>query len=120
MLEMADRRYGTGGTLRPLLGKGQKTRGEHGVIALAHIMHTHGRPFTLVVDGAGGRGFARRHFAHLAGSMTGTVGFVARCHTRHSILARDEVLEVLEAIRASGFRAPDEAIDAAAREVERN
>lgn len=118
--ERVDRAYETTPVLAMLFGREQIAKGEHEVIALAFAMHLDGRHFALIMDDADGRKMVRNRFAHLAPFMTGTAGFIARCHTRYSILAKGEALEALEAIRASKFRATNGVIDSAVEEVRRH
>ena len=120
VLESAVRPYDAALAFTMLFGRGQVTKGEYEVIALAYSMHLDGQPFVLIMDDADGRKMVRRRFAHLADFMTGTVGFVVRCHTHYSILVKDEALGVLRAIRASKFRVAGKVIDSAMEEVQRH
>ena len=95
VLESVVRPYDVAPAFTMVFGRRQISKGEHEVIALAHSMHLDGRPLVLIMDDADGRRMVRRRFVHLAHFMTGTVGFVGRCHTKCSILAKDEVLRSL-------------------------
>ena len=101
-------------------GVGGVVKGEHEVVALAFAMRTDDPSFVLIMDDAGGRRMVRHRFAHLARFVAGTAGFVAHCHTRYSILTKGDALGVLEAVRASKFRATDDVIDSAIEEILRH
>ena len=120
VLEVADRTDFASSVLRMLFGKEEVIKGEHEVIALAFVLHLAGQSFTLIMDDAYGRKIVRSRIAHLEHSMTGTAAFIARCHTWHSILEKDDALDALEAIRASKFRVTDEVIDSVVEEVQRH
>ena len=120
VLESVVRAYDVAPAFTMVFGRRQISKGEHEVIALAHSMHLDGQQFVLIMDDADGRRMVRRRFVHLAHFMTGTVGFVVRCHTQYSILAKDDALGVLRAIRASKFRVTDAVIDSAMEEVQRH
>lgn len=120
VLESVVRAYDVAPAFAMLFGRGQIVKGEHEVIALAFSVHLDGQPSVLIMDDADGRKMVRSRFVHLARFMTGTVGLVARCHTKYSILAKDEALAVLGAMQASKFRVTDEVIDSAMEEVHRH
>lgn len=108
--------YDMARALHPAFYGGRPARGEHDVVMHCHMMHKDGIPFTMIIDDAPARRFAVRNFAHLERFMTGTLGFVAECH-RNGTLKRGDAERVLEAMKASRFRVPDDLVDKALREV---
>lgn len=110
-------RYGIIQALTPFIERDQAVKGEHEVIALAHVMRSRNLPFTLVLDDRAANRFARRNFPDLRDATTGTMGFVVKCYTRRAIFTQAQALEILGSMKSSGFRVPNDLVDSAIREV---
>lgn len=90
--------------LKPFFSNVQTMKGEHEVIALAFLLHRANNDFHLILDEDGPRKFVTRQFSFLAHKMTGTVGFLGKCHCEFKIVQKQLALDTLQEIEQSKFR----------------
>lgn len=109
--------YNISEILKPLFGKEETLKGEHEVIAFAHVLYQTDKYFGIILDEAGPRKFLEKNFPYITHLMRGTAGFVKECHCDHNIISKKSALEILQNIRVSKFRISSKIISLAVTQV---
>ena len=111
--------YYYGEILRPFLSIEEIEKGEHEVIATAYVMHSLGFDIIFILDEDDPRKFVENNFPDLVDKMTGTVGFIEKCHCVFDIFEKDESIDILRLIKNSKFRVKAEIIEQAIENIRR-
>lgn len=99
-----------GEALKPLFSIEQKNKGEHEIIVLAYVCYNMKIDFILVVDEESTRRFIQRNFPYLCNNLTNTIYFIGDCHCKYLIFKKVETIRVLDMIKNSKFRVPEQII----------
>lgn len=112
--------YNISEVLRPFFSKQQVLKGEHEVIAFAHIVYQKNKKFTLIIDETSSRKFVCRHFNYLVNNLIGTVLFVGKCCSQYGIFTIPQAEEILREIELSDFRVSKSILDAVRNGIKNN
>lgn len=109
-VEMVDY-YRYGELVRPFFSFQEIQKGEHEVVVIAFIWDATAVDFHAIVDDGPVRSFIEGRFPGVWRRTMGTLGFIERCAEVHRILSRDEAIDLLRAMMASGFRIKSEIVE---------
>lgn len=99
-----------GEILKPFFSKKQIEKGETEVIELAYEFYSDGTHIPFILDDEEARYFVERNLKDLSSSMTGTVGFVAKCYYEFFVFTKEEASLTISTIGNSKFRISQEII----------
>ena len=115
-IEILPSEMNLGEILKPFFSEAEK--GEAEVIELAHLLHEYNKIHILILDEQNARKFVTSNLPHLCENMTGTVGFIGKCHCNFRILPKLIALEIIQDIRSSRFRVTDKILNDINQEIE--
>jgi predicted nucleic acid-binding protein len=89
--------------LRPIMHSNAVSRGEGEAIAIAYVLNYLGKNIILILDDETSRNFVYKNLNELSNKMVGTIGFIDKCFYEYGIFSKEEVLLILNSIKASKF-----------------
>ena len=110
--------YNLGEILKPFFGKNQIKKGEHEVIEIAYQHHNWDKFFTMILDDHEARQFVQKRIPTLRETMTGTVGFLAKCSCDYNVVSKNSALHILSCIERSPFHASETVIKPIRQRIE--
>jgi len=111
--------YDISEVLRPFFGKSELDKGEHEVIAFSYLIYPKNKFFILILDEDGPRNFVLKNLSYLSSNLTGTVGFIGKCHCDYKIFQKVYAKSILVNIKNSKFRVVDIVLNSVLKNIER-